>query len=241
MKKKVMLSAFALLLSANVMALDNEPEKGATTTAFLGMNVSKVRNSLCDDAKVGGTFGVKFDYVLPYAHGTYLSAGLDWTLKGSKTSISAFPGEAGLDPTDATAKHCLHYLEIPVHVGFRYNLSSSIGFYGEVGPYFAVGVGGKHKLRVDADGSDWNKIEDELSYPIFKDDKQKETFQRWDAGLGFRVGAEFNRHYNVMLGCDWGLTDMLRDDYRDFVYDTQNTKLEKRKNFNFTIAVGYRF
>lgn len=237
MKKKVMLSAFALLLSASAMALDNEPEKGVTTTAFLGMNVSKVRNSLYDDAKVGGTFGVKFDYVLPYAHGTYLSAGLDWTQKGSKISVAMSSDES----IDATAKYNLHYLEIPVHVGFRYNLSSNIGFYGEVGPYFAVGVGGKHKLRVDADGSSWNEVEDEQSYPIFKNDKQKETFQRWDAGLGFRVGAEFNQRYNVMLGCDWGLTDMLRDDYRDFVYDTTNTKLEKRKNFNFMIAVGYRF
>ena len=104
-----------------------------------------------------------------------------------------------------------------------------------------MGVGGKYKFSVDADGSEWSQIEDEFTYPIFKKQKTRESFQRWDAGLGFRVGAEFNQRYNVMLGCDWGLTDMLRDDYRDYVFDNGGIVLDKPKNFNFTIAVGYRF
>ncbi|MEE1222291.1 MAG: porin family protein [Bacteroidaceae bacterium] len=237
MKKKILFPALALLFSANAFALDNEPETGVTTAAFLGMNVTNVRNSLYD-AKVGGTLGLKLDYVLPHAHGTYLSAGLDWTMKGAKLSVEAMGADRN---AEATAKPSLHYLEIPIHVGFRYNLTENMGFYAEVGPYFAVGVGGKYKFSVDADGSEWSQIEDEFTYPIFKKQKTRESFQRWDAGLGFRVGAEFNQRYNVMLGCDWGLTDMLRDDYRDYVFDNGGIVLDKPKNFNFTIAVGYRF
>lgn len=238
MKKNILLPALALLFSANAFALDNEPEEGVTTTAFLGMSVANVRNNaLFDDAKVGGTLGVKFDYVLPNAHGTYLSAGLDWAMRGSKTTIVALGVSSN---AEATAKLNLHYLEIPVHVGYRYNLNENVGFYGEVGPYFAVGVGGKYKISVDADGSEWNQIEENASYPIFKKNKEKDSFQRWDAGLGFRLGAEFNQRYNVILGCDWGLTDMWRDDYRDFISDAGG-KLDKCKNFNFTIAVGCRF
>ncbi len=235
--KKIFFAAVVLLFSANAMALDYEPEEGVTTVAYLGMNVTNIRNSHMD-AKVGGALGVKFDYVLPHAHGTYLTAGLDWTMKGSKMDF--LYGTAENEGIDATTKYRLHYIELPVRVGFRYNMDRQFGFYGEFGPYFAVGVGGKSALNIDKDGNSWTQIEDEMSYKIFKSSTVRPNFQRWDCGIGFRVGAEYNQHYNISLGCDWGLTDMFRNKYRDAVAD-DGGHLEKLKNFNFTIAVGYRF
>ena len=71
--------------------------------------------------------------------------------------------------------------------------------------------------------------------------------QRWDAGIGFRIGAEYEGHYNLMFGCDWGLADMYRDSFRD-AYKTYtattfgtDSRLPKVHNFNFSITVGYRF
>jgi hypothetical protein len=71
----------------------------------------------------------------------------------------------------------------------------------------------------------------------------KLPFQRWDAGIGFRVGAEYNQHYNLMFGCDWGLADIYRDKLRDQFYEAtfRTTSLPKVKNFNFSITFGYRF
>ena len=73
------------------------------------------------------------------------------------------------------------------------------------------------------------------------DNLEKLTFQRWDAGLGFRIGAEYNQHYNLMFGCDWGLTDMYRNSLRDKFVEEYETRLPKVHNFNFSITFGYRF
>lgn len=237
--KKFLIAAIALVMCAgNAKALDNEPEEGFTFMGIFGMNVSKLQNHEYN-AKPGATMGARVDYVLPYAHGTYLTAGLDWTMKGGKKSLSR--NIAGTD-VDATAKYNLHYFEIPIRVGFRYNPLDNLGLFAEIGPYFAVGVGGKHKFSLDFDGEAANELEDLNTYKAFKNyGYPVETFQRWDAGIGFRVGAEYNQHYNLMIGCDWGLADIYRDSYRDNYYQTWGMRLPKVKNFNFSITIGYRF
>jgi hypothetical protein len=220
------------------MALDNEPEEGISFMGLFGMNVSKLQNHEYN-AKVGATMGIRADYMLPNAHGTYLTAGVDWTMKGGKLSYSEMVGTTNVD---ATAKYALHYFEVPIRVGFRYNASDELGLYGEVGPYFAVGVGGKHKVKLDMDGDAANQIEDAGTYKAFRNyGYPDKTFQRWDAGIGFRVGAEYNEHYNLMLGCDWGLADIYRNSLRDDFYDNTGTSLPKVHNFNFSITLGYRF
>lgn len=228
--KKYIMAAIALLMCGSAMAIDNEPKQGATFVGLLGMTTSNIRNSNMDN-KVGGTAGVKMDYVLPKAHGTYISTGVDWVMKGAKNSIRYTDV---LVDVDGTYKVNAHYMEIPVHAGFRYNLNKEIGFYGELGPYFAVGVGGKNKMRLDADGPQYRALE--RDWKTFKKSTEDYNQQRWDCGMGFRVGAEYNQHYNLMLGCDWGFTDMYRDSYRDATLPGN-----KVKNFNFTLAFGYRF
>lgn len=240
--KKILFVALAMAMFAgNANALENEPEEGFTFMGLFGMNISKIQNSGYD-AKVGAMMGARVDYVLPKAHGTYLTAGLDWTMKGAKLTALAGPFEVDVD---ATSKYALHYFEVPIRIGFRYNVLENLGFYGELGPYFAVGVGGKHRLSVDMDGDAANEIEDAGTYKAFKNttDLDRPTFQRWDAGIGFRIGAEYNEHYNLMFGCDWGLADMYRDKFRDAYYNASEGRfsLPKVKNFNFSITVGYRF
>jgi len=230
--KKFLIAALALVFSGSAMALDYEPQQGATFMGFLGMNATQIKNLPGYDGKLGGNMGARIDYVLPKAHGTYITAGVDWTQKGAK-----YKYDYNLLGEDVSIKdkYNLHYLEIPIRVGFRYNFSREVGVYGEFGPYFAMGVRGKHKVKVDADG-DFGEYEDKESYNAFKKSTSRTNFQRWDAGLGFRVGAEYNQHYNLMLGCDWGITDMYRDDYRDVAKPGHELH-----NFNFTIALGYRF
>ena len=247
--KKILFVALAMAMFAgNANALENEPEEGFTYMGLFGMNISKLQNSGYD-AKAGAMMGARVDYVLPNAHGTYLTAGLDWTMKGGKVTALAGPFETDVD---ATAKYALHYFEIPIRVGFRYNVLENLGFYGELGPYFAIGIGGKHRLSVEMDGDAANEVEDAGTFKAFKkadfdpERPDKLPFQRWDAGIGFRIGAEYNQHYNLMFGCDWGLADMYRDSLRDSFYNYfkskgQEVSLPKVKNFNFSITFGYRF
>ena len=241
--KKFFYLVIALALStSNAMAFENEPEEGFSFMGLFGMNVSKIQNSSFFglppySAKAGAMLGLRADYVLPKAHGTYLTSGIGWTMKGGKSSDNVYMGD-----NVGSEKYALHYLEVPIRVGFRYNISEEIGVYAELGPYFAVGVGGRHKCSVDADGEEARMIEQELSFNAFKNyDDITLSFQRWDAGIGFRIGAEYNQRYNLLIGCDWGLADIFRGGLRDRVHDQVNVTLPKPRNFNFSITLGYRF
>jgi hypothetical protein len=247
--KKIFYFIIALVVSSsNAMALEYEPEEGLTWMGLFGMNISKLQNHPYN-GKAGAMMGIRGDYMLPNAHGAYVTAGFDWTMKGGKLSyeddIEDNEGVLIADDEDVTKKFNLHYVEIPIRAGFRYNVTEELGFFGEVGPYFAIGIGGRHKTHVDEDGAKINAYEDEETYQSFKNyGYPKETFQRWDAGIGVRVGAVYNEHYNLMFGCDWGLADMYRNSYRDkYKDDSENVgkSLSKVHNFNFSITLGYRF
>lgn len=244
MKRFFYLLLALTMVSNNVMAFDYEPEEGLTYMGIFGMNVSKLQNYHYS-SKVGATMGLRLDYMLPHAHGAYITSGLDWTMKGGKTSVVA---PVANTEYDGTLKYSMHYFEIPIHAGFRYNFNENIGVYAEFGPYFSVGVGGKHKANIDGDGEAVREEEEANTHKAFKNyGYPQESFQRWDAGLGFRVGAEYNEHYNLIIGCDWGLTDIYRNSYRDAYYDApeelkdKGVSLPKVKNFNLSVTLGYRF
>ena len=239
--KKIFYLIIALAMCAgNAQAFEYEPNEGLTWMGLFGMNVSTLKNHPYK-AKAGAMMGIRADYMLPGAHGAYVTSGVDWTMKGGKMSHFAIVED--LATLDATSKCPLHYLEIPVRVGFRYNFTEEIGLYGEVGPYFAIGVGGRHKLTIDGDGPAVREMEDEFTYKAFKktDDVNRVSFQRWDAGISFRVGAEYNNHYNLMVGFDWGLADIYRDNFRDAYFTEYGERLPKVHNVNFSISLGYRF
>lgn len=238
MKKFFYLVIALALSSVHAMAFENEPEDGLSWMGIFGMNISKLQNSDYS-AKAGATLGIRADYMLPKAHGTYLTAGIDWSMKGGKASDIIF--DLSGEPI-GSSKYVLHYIEVPIRVGFRYNVLENLGLYGELGPYFAVGVGGSHSASIGLDGGDAREMEEELSFNAFKNyDDLTQSFQRWDAGIGFRIGAEYEQRYNFMIGADWGLADIYRTSLRDRYFDVTGISLPKVKNFNFSITVGYRF
>ncbi len=255
--KKIFFAAIALCLTANnVMAIDNEPEEGLSWQAVFGLNISSIKgNAEVDDvpydmdAKVGVDIGMRGEFVLPNAHGTYISFGVEWTQKGAKQQITRNLEDS---PRAFTGKYKInsHYIYIPVHVGFRYNFSEDWGIYGEVGPYFAVGITGRISFDADQEGHD--QIPYEFSYKTFKKSDQNYNgcggLQRFDSGIGFRVGVECQKHYSLNVGCDWGFTDMLRKDFRNNfadhkqeLYGKDGYSADKLKNFCLSITLGYRF
>lgn len=99
------------------------------------------------------------------------------------------------------------YLEIPIHIGYKHPIASNVAMFGEFGPYFGIGLFGT------TEGTD--TFSDEVG------------FERFDAGLGLRVGFEFSRKFNVAIGYDFGLTDAV--------------KRSSLKNNNVSISVGVKF
>ncbi len=257
--KKFLSIALAVLFAGNAMALDNVPKSGMTWIGFGGMTVSNLKGENMNP-KVGVTFGAKMEYMLPNAYGTYISAGLDWTHKGARvTQAENRMTTTGLPViSNVTRKIQAHYLEIPIHVGYRYNYSKKFGIYGEFGPYFAFGVTGKYQdkpendMVVDQSKAFFGKHAGLLlpSYQPSHIDKVR-AIQRFDCGFGFRVGAEYNNTYSLTIGYDWGFTDMYTDDFRTIWANAHPItmggtivgyeQLEKKKNHNLMVTFGYRF
>lgn len=122
----------------------------------------------------------------------------------------------GLDVTQKGAKYQTSegdvkqnafYFSLPIHAGYRYNILEDLGIFADFGPYFAAGF---------ASNNHWFG-------------KDKSDARRFDIGLGFRVGTEYNDHLSLTFGFDWGMADYHRPEHF-----TRNT-------FSSTICLGYRF
>ncbi|MDY3098997.1 MAG: porin family protein [Bacteroidaceae bacterium] len=237
MKKIFALALAAIMCASSAKALEYIPESGFTVQGLFGMNISNFRqpNSLVDgltDPKAGFNLGVRGEYMLPSCYGVFVNLGVNYTMKGAKMDVAAsLP-----DDYSCTVKYRPCYIEIPLHVGYRFNVLDNLGVFADFGPYFAIGVNGKEKTEFEGDA-----VED-YSKKFFRNSKMiLGEIQRYDFGLGFRVGAEYANHHSLNFSFDWGLTDMYRDSYRREFFKENGFELGKLKNFNAGITYGYRF
>ena len=237
MKKIFALALAAIMCASSAKALEYIPESGFTVQGLFGMNISNFRqpDAAFDgltDPKAGFNLGVRGEYMLPSCYGVFVNLGVNYTMKGAKMDVAAsLP-----DDYSCTVKFRPCYIEIPLHVGYRFNVLDNLGVFADFGPYFAIGVNGKEKFEFDGDA-----VED-YSKKFFRNSKMiLGEIQRYDFGLGFRVGAEYANHHSLNFSFDWGLTDMYRDSYRREFFKENGFELGKLKNFNAGITYGYRF
>lgn len=139
---------------------------GATVSAqsiqgelVLGLNIADVDASGAS-SRVGFNAGVRGTYAFQSQRkGVYANGAMLLSLKGMKVEKYTF------NP---------FYLEIPVHIGYKYPITRSVAIFGEFGPYFGIGLFGT------VEGED-----------VFCED----GYNRFDVGLGLRTGKveRFNR------------------------------------------------
>ncbi len=230
MKKIFTFIVAALTFVGSAQALENVPQPGLSFKGQFGMNISNFRG-VDTNAKVGFNLGVQAEYMFPSCYGVFANLGANYTMKGAK--LDFIHGENGATGTLAY-RPC--YVEIPLHVGYRYDITSSFGVYADFGPYIAIGTNGKSVMDYDSDAYDKEKTR------FFRNANNTiGDIQRFDFGLGFRVGAEYANHHSLTLCMDWGLTDMYRHDYRKAFLEQYHFELNKLKTFNCSISYGYRF
>ena len=209
MKKILVLFALTAIAMVSVNAQDN-----LKWGVMAGMNVSKYTFTGFDN-RVGFHAGVKAELGLSQeASGAYMDFAALLTLKGAKIDGGSI----------ATVKFNPYYLEIPVHVGYKYAVNENFALFGSVGPYLAVGLFGKAKLKVDGDIADIAELGgNSMSEDIFGDDGLK----RFDFGLGLKAGVEFSKKYQVAISYDFGLIEVIKE--------------VGMKNRNLMISLGYMF
>ena len=209
MKKILLFFALVAMSVVSINAQDN-----LKWGVMAGMNVSKYTITGFD-SRIGFHAGVKAELGLSQeASGAYMDFAALLTLKGAKIDGGSI----------ASIKFNPYYLEVPVHVGYKYAVNDDFALFGSVGPYIAVGLFGKAKAKVDGDLVDLGEFGgNSASEDIFGDD----GFKRFDFGLGLKAGVEFSKKYQVAISYDFGLVEVAKD--------------LGMKNKNLMISLGYMF
>lgn len=209
MKKVLLFFALVAMSVVSVNAQDN-----LKWGVMAGMNVSKYTITGFDN-RIGFHAGVKAELGLSQeASGAYMDFAALLTLKGAKIDGGSI----------ASIKFNPYYLEVPVHVGYKYAVNDDFALFGSVGPYIAVGLFGKAKAKVDGNIADLEELgTNSASENIFGDDGLK----RFDFGLGLKAGVEFSKKYQVAISYDFGLVEVAKD--------------LGMKNRNLMLSLGYMF
>ena len=153
----------------------------------------------------------------------YIGSGLTFAMKGNQYSFLS-----------EEIKVYSHYMQIPVNVGVRLNVTPRIGCSIEAGPYFAYALGATVSQ---------GKILDDIqkTYNVYKDGilgMDGAKLKRYDIGLGAKAKVTFGSWYG-MLGADLGFVDELKLEKND-------PKLEKfgqkaMRNTSFYLGAGFTF
>lgn len=192
-------------------------------TAVLGMFALAGFSQVKWDAKVGMNFSnmTKFDdtKALP---GFNLGVGMDYGFSENWSLQSGLMISSKGYKVKDYAKVRPIYLDIPILVAYKFNISDNTKFVINAGPYLAFGLGGKCKFDEGGD------------YKLFKgEDGEDAEYSRFDLGIQYGIGLEIGDHYLVNLTGQNGFISPV--DYPD------GYEGDKPKNMTFSIGVGYRF
>ena len=165
-----------------------------------GMNVSNITD-MDMDSRIGFHVGAKAEYT----DNLYGSAALLFSQKGCQLE------EFGVESTSNPG-----YLELPIHIGYRFKMGDKVSIFGETGPYFAYGICGKDKLEgtgvadYDVKFFDYDNV------------------NKFEFGWGVKAGVEYAK-FQIGLGYEYGITK---------VFDISGVKPH---NSNFMVSVAYMF
>ena len=195
-----------------------------------GMNASKVTNyALSDedsDMKPGYQFGAGMDYFFTKSWG--IQSSLMVVSKGVKWSGDTYIGDPdyGIYHYQPNASYNNTenriYIEIPLMLAYRVNLSNTIRLVFNGGGYAGYGIGGKTNFTYNLYGGPTEKY-------------KGNTFSRgekFDYGLCAGTALEFKNRYTVNLFGEWGLTSA-----HTYVIKTPG----KNANQTYGLSIGYKF
>lgn len=225
-KQFIALTVAIALLAASLHAQQHSKNKKITPGIVAGVNFQKISIKYPEGQIISTQFipgfhiGANAEFEI-FSH-LYLQPGLLYTTKGGKEKEDMYGQSAIL-------KIRLSYLEVPVNLLYKPSLGRGSLLFG-IGPYFAVGVGGKRK-------SYWfgNQTVN-FKNPINTNTHHTETyFKRTDAGANLLAGYEFRNGISFKLNAQRGLTK-INPEYTDYDFGKYS-----RKNTGFSVSIGYRF
>jgi hypothetical protein len=204
--KKMMLIAVAAIAGTQVNAqLSIQPE--------VGLNIANMSNSIDGDKlSTSSITGFKAGALLNIgiAKGFYIEPGAFYSMKGASGEILGF-----------TSKTTINYLEVPLNLGYRYDIGNAGALFVSAGPYIGFGLSGKTKTEnVPILGT----VEDDIEFGDGADEMKS-----IDYGVNFSLG--YISPIGIYLRAQYGLG----------LANLSNITNTSSKNRVFGISVGYAF
>lgn len=202
--KKFLLSIVAALLAVPSFAQMSSggfsvSESNLYYGVRLGMNISSFTGKGIKDidSKVGMTLGGVIGMRVSESTPVFLESGLYYASRGAKDFN-------------------VNYLELPILIKYGIQVSDNVSVLPFIGPYFSLGVSGKHKY----DDGTGNKVKD----------SSFDAVKRSDMGFKLGCGIEYNMLY-AEVGYQFGVQDIAKDNPSDDAAHTSNLFINVGVNF----------
>lgn len=182
-----------------------------------GMNLSRISGYGDVDMKPGYQFGAGMDYYFNEHWGIQSSLMLiskGYGDKGNYYFPEGIENPAGLKSYDYTVNRV--YVEMPVMLTYRFDISRDIKMVLSEGGFIGYGVDGRYKNKNTLEDGSIMK-ESSYSFPS--------GVERFDTGIRAGAALEYKNRYIFGLSGEWGLKSASGND----------------KNQTCGITLGYRF
>lgn len=221
---------FAFMALVCVLAVQVAQAQKSSIILKGGVNLANISNSEDGDVSdarmltswhAGGVIDLAILDVLS------IQPGLFYTSKGIKTerNIPVF----GTTTTTFNPQ----YIELPLNLVFKAPISETSRFFAGAGPYVAMGVAGKYKVKSDL-GSNEYDIEFNDDDPLTQEQEDAGAYKvrKFDYGVNVLAGLELDR-FVISANYGLGLAKIYAAD--------DNGDNDKNKHRVFSVSVGIKF
>ena len=208
-----------------------------------GTNFTKFR--LTEDlaelySNTSNVTGINAGFIAGMQLGNFtMSTGLNYMQKGGQFETDNFTDETGTG--FYTAKEKLHYLTIPLLVGYRTDLDKDFGVSFSLGPSFNMGLSGKGDEITEYFGSD-DKVEEHYTVKFGNsvNDDYRNLQMSFLISPGFFVSLNESSKLTFNLTWERGLNDAFNQRYKQAneFFDTYKGNQYLRST---VFTVGYEF
>ena len=210
-----------------------------------GANISKYK--FTEDLKElyptsNGVFGMNggFDMGLRLSNWT-ISTGVHYLQKGGQYQTDNFDDNGTIGYF--TAEEKLHFISVPVHLGYREYLASNVGWMVSAGPSFNFGLDGKLDETTEYFGTDETDFQ---NYKIGFGEGVNEDYKGVQVGFQLSPGlfVDINNRSKLTFNVTWdfGTKDIFNPRYKDAndffqLYDGNQIS----RSTMFTVGYEYHF
>lgn len=230
------------LLFCVIGVYSQNPSKGAFSigvTAGAGLANMRLEKKIIDKDPIANIqAGLVVDYAI--IDNLFLESGLAFQRKGyQKETETEYNSSLGSVSTSIDQTINLFYLQLPVLFNYRFNIGEKVGLIPQVGPYFALGIGGKTKIETEVENEPINGYET-IDFNVEKRNSFSEERSRFDLGVRFAGCVAIGYNMKVSVGYDLGLVDWIKKEYKayDTVYQVENNR---SKNGSLFATFTYYF